>query len=73
MILRPVSETVDALRGMLRESEENVAPRDDQSVATELEDILRHRIDDLEADEVLNTRQRCAVMPQLLCQSSPTN
>jgi len=49
MILRPVTETVDALRGMLRESEENPVPRDGQSVANELEGILRQRIEDLEA------------------------
>jgi hypothetical protein len=57
MGLRPVSETVDALRGMLRESEENLAPRNAQSVATELEGILRQRIDDLEVSES-STRPR---------------
>jgi hypothetical protein len=57
MGLRPVSETVDALRGMLRESEENLATRNAQSVATELEDILRQRIDDLEVGE-FSTRPR---------------
>jgi hypothetical protein len=48
MGLRPVIETVASLRGMLRESQENLAPRDGQSVAAELEDILRQRIEDLE-------------------------
>jgi hypothetical protein len=36
---------------MLRESEENLAPRDGQSVETELEGILRQRIEDLEAGD----------------------
>jgi hypothetical protein len=50
MGLRSPSETVDALRGMLRESEENLAPRNDQS--DELEGILRQRIEDLEAESL---------------------
>jgi hypothetical protein len=49
MRLRAVFETVNALRGMLRELKENPVLRDQYAI--ELQGILRQRIEDLEAGE----------------------